>query len=519
MSLTSIVYILLVASSQHVVILASDATPPTPSGTQPEPPKQGWTSQPDGRGTLDILWSCAFTMSLCSWSILFLNTPGPHETRTAVLWRKISMTILGVLCPELIFEIACGQWLAARQSVQMFREAGFCTSQNTARKSNTHSLRGSVIADVETLDNQSREAWDMQKAFFAEMGGFRLHTRDRRPFPIDSKQILFLVEKGYVCLPNIKSRVIQDRNKADSLLRAVVICQVLWFLVSTVARWIQGLVVTTAELTTVSFILCSAGTAFCWWRKPADVVTAETLHTNYSWDDILRNAGQPLNEWRLSPLDFISRREWWWSKTWMNFVNLLDNMHVTFGTRETPRDRIPDSEQKELPRQAVFAVLGVTYGFFAVLFAAWNNSFPTKTEQLLWRAACVTMMTSLTALVLSAQLDLTYENLLRVFRKAFRASFTHLACVEVFSQIHRTIVESSLFRQINKMCDSIRNNSKGKDPHLQIRLRVILSMYVIGSLYILARAYVILADVLELRSLPASAYATVNWQKFWPHLG
>lgn len=74
-------------------------------------------------------------------------------------------------------------------------------------------------------------------------------------------------------------------------------------------------------------------------------------------------------------------------------------------------------------------------------------------------------------------------------------------------------------KKLNSALDRVRNNSSGKDPLLYIPLKIILPMYVVGFLYCSSRAYILVADVVELRSLPASAYATVDWQKFWPRLG
>lgn len=111
----------------------------------------------------------------------------------------------------------------------------------------------------------------MKEAFFAEMGGFRLRTRDFAAFPLDVEQVHYLVSNGNMDLPTLDERVIEDKNKADGLLRAIKLCQILWFLVNVIGRWAHRLVVTTFELTTVSFILCSSMTAFFWWRKPADV--------------------------------------------------------------------------------------------------------------------------------------------------------------------------------------------------------------------------------------------------------
>jgi len=138
--------------TRSVVALDPKTTASIFNNTQDPNLKQGWTPQPEGRGALDILWSCLITMVLCSWSTLCMNMPGPSESRTQILWRRLALTALGFLCPELIFEIALGQWLSARQSVTDFNSSGF----------GNRSVKG---------------GWTMKEAFFTDMGGFILHTR------------------------------------------------------------------------------------------------------------------------------------------------------------------------------------------------------------------------------------------------------------------------------------------------------------------------------------------------------
>src|SRR5271168_2665592 len=62
---------------------------PIPNATCTLPPSsnsslsltQGWTPSASGRGTIDIIWSCALTMFLCSWSVLCLQVPSEKDTR------------------------------------------------------------------------------------------------------------------------------------------------------------------------------------------------------------------------------------------------------------------------------------------------------------------------------------------------------------------------------------------------------------------------------------------------------
>lgn len=85
--------------------------------------------------------------------------------------------------------------------------------------------------------------------------------------------------------------MIEDKNKVDGVLRIMTLSQIKGFLINTISRWTQQLVVATAELPTVSFILCSIGTAFRWWHKPAGGVVAKIIESNISMNDILQAEG------------------------------------------------------------------------------------------------------------------------------------------------------------------------------------------------------------------------------------
>lgn len=38
----------------------------------------GWVPEPQGRGTLSLLYSCLATILLCTWSVLHLQVPKRH---------------------------------------------------------------------------------------------------------------------------------------------------------------------------------------------------------------------------------------------------------------------------------------------------------------------------------------------------------------------------------------------------------------------------------------------------------
>lgn len=174
---------------------------------------QSWTSSPNGRGTLDIIWSCHFTVFLCCWSVVCVNVPPP----TWGNWRRVHAKFIAALMsgfgPEFTFQLALGQWSSARRSVAAFRKSG-------------HS------------------DWTMRHAFLADMGGFVLHASDWVEFPLDAKQLHYLVTHGFVSYSEdirLPKHIIADKNKADGLIRLITVCQILWFCVNCFGRLAQNL--------------------------------------------------------------------------------------------------------------------------------------------------------------------------------------------------------------------------------------------------------------------------------------
>lgn len=446
--------------------------------------RQGWTSQPDGRGTWDILWGCGSTMILCSWSLLCLNVPGPTDSRFQIFRRKVYVTTLCFLGPEFIFMIALGQWISAYHSVQEFRASGF-------------------------------DKWTMRHAHFADMGGFILHTRDWTPFPVDAKQLHYLITKGYVTYPDtMNERRISDKNKADGLLRAITLGQILWFSVNICARAAQHLPVTCLELTTASFIICSIATSVCWLYKPADMTTSEDVVTDLTMAEILLRAGEKASGiYSRTPLDFISREEWPWSLYWSNWINILRNMHIAFGPRTLPVDRFENTLFLPISRRLFLVPQLLCFCFCAVFFCGWNSTFPTQAEHLLWRAACVGLLLVFLAYYLVTEaVFFIYPALQRSLVAVFSSYINRRPATTP-----RWALPGRVSQRGKLIASCIRNNSVSQDPAPTVPLKAILPLYCLGFMYCCSRTYIYIADWIELRSLPPEAYWTVNWLGLIPH--
>jgi hypothetical protein len=95
---------LVLSASVPVAIATSNATVPT----------VGWVSDPNGRGTFSLVFSCLLTLGLCVWSAMHLNIP-PHNESPAKTWlRNLKWGVIGTFGPELVVFAAWRQYNSAR---------------------------------------------------------------------------------------------------------------------------------------------------------------------------------------------------------------------------------------------------------------------------------------------------------------------------------------------------------------------------------------------------------------------
>lgn len=73
-----------------------------------------WVSEPSGRGTWNILYSCIFTLVLCVWTSVHLNVPGFEDGPWINIRRKVKWVVVALLAPEYVVFTAFQQWFAAK---------------------------------------------------------------------------------------------------------------------------------------------------------------------------------------------------------------------------------------------------------------------------------------------------------------------------------------------------------------------------------------------------------------------
>lgn len=398
--------------------------------------------------------------------------------------------------PEYLLGFALGEWQSARQSVAEFR-----------------ALR-------------QDDRWTIRHAFFADMGGFSLRTTDNVQFFLDTKQILWLVKHKVVSEIEFEdkflldSRKIDDRDKRDGFIRFIAVFQATWFCVNLIARGVQRLPVTTLETTTVGMIMDSIILYYIWKDKPADVELTEVIDSDLNLETILsleEDSAARMRPYFRTPLDFISRDVWSFNLIYNYLMNILKGIYPRYWVRTSEESLGRRSDNDVLPMNGFAFVIGMlaTFVFMGINFIPWNFTFPTSTEQLLWRISSCGLVGTFVPLILYTDI---FYNRKRIYEMQ-QAVEIERAKLQIPRDPHRKAFwKSRLIRKAHTFAMKIRNNSPMKDPNLDVSLSFLLIGVPIFAIYSLFRIYILVEDIIAFRSLPADIFDTVNWTAFIPHI-
>lgn len=255
-----------------------------------------------------------------------------------------------IVGPEIVLSVAIGQYASARRSVVRFKSLG--------------------------------HKWTLRHGFFADMGGILLQPKDSPSFLVNSRQLAYLVKEGYVQIPSITAEEIWDRSKADTLAKTITLVQAGWLVMQLLGRAILRLPTTTLELSAGAIVFCTCGTYICWLQKPADVNKGIILESDATTAQILLRAGDAAADpYQHTPLDFVAKESFTASYVIMRLFNIrCDRLERPI--REFPNDRFPDIGTFEK-----LALCCISSAYAAMHLIAWNFSFPSRTELLLWRVS------------------------------------------------------------------------------------------------------------------------------------
>lgn len=257
--------------------------------------------------------------------------------------------LITLLCPEYVTWIAFEQWQRARK-----------------------------YKDVCKLGHKD---WTIQHGFYVDMGGFQvtlegrslelqvgngnddvLELDDGVRFIIRLDDLILLMKADLLPLPNIRIHDLEERSKKDQFARVVTSLQVLYFLVHSFGRLGSNLPISTLEVSTLAFTCCAVLIEYFWWNKPLDLRTATVT--------------------ALSPDKYVQ------------FISILPRLR--FNTPEQDLAEKIDIKlfwerifgRDEMKRNAAHMVwIGCIFN--GIHICAWNFSFASEPERLLWQITSV----------------------------------------------------------------------------------------------------------------------------------
>ncbi|CAG8948237.1 unnamed protein product [Penicillium salamii] len=274
---------------------------------------------------------------------------------------------------------------------------------------------------------------------------------------LDANQLLLAREIGIIQrLPHISSDDIADRNKGDFVVKMIAVAQIIWFVIELLTRLRLRLPTSQLEILTLSYAVCTAFTYGSLLDKPKDVaystVISATCYASPKEMSRLALAGPVYNG--------NCRRSIW----------IPNN---TLHANNTARYK---SGGHLIPRMQCFG-FGLLYSslvFGGIHFVAWNFTFPSHTERLLW----------------------------------------HISSIVTTAAGPVSVIGEPLIAMV---CRALPPKAERDVESLRVRLTAIVIQLILG-LFAIARIFIIVEVIRSLAFLPPRAFLA-TWSNNIPHAG
>jgi len=381
---------------------------------------------PNVRSAIEIIWSCFAITVLCTWSIIRINVPPHVIPQTSSQWvrwhahlfrRKVLAFLTMLFAPEIIIGKAIVEWeyvsystlllqkIADAEGVPwsrqhtVFLEMGGLAIRFLDDGESTEENRSTAATrrgrPAEALDRYADELSQRLRKFgmplwkrhphnykmalqygpVSDHTGRFLNPSQGNIWTLDSLQMVAAHEAGLFKdsgFPKILAEDIQARDKSDGLFKAIAVLQVLWMAMQVVTRHTMGLPSSQLEISTLALAAISILVYGLQWSRPKDISV-------------------PLY------FDMKSARNVVTEDLMRHFVTVKDTIDVparaayTIPTTEFG-SRLYDNGARAGGRCMPMAIIlgGIIFG--GVHLAAWNFSYPTLAEQVMWRVSSIYLM-------------------------------------------------------------------------------------------------------------------------------
>lgn len=73
----------------------------------------GWAPEPQGRGTIGLIWSCLATIFLCTWNVVHPKLPALNDSTADIFLRRVRYLLGALIAPEALCVVAMDELLDA----------------------------------------------------------------------------------------------------------------------------------------------------------------------------------------------------------------------------------------------------------------------------------------------------------------------------------------------------------------------------------------------------------------------
>lgn len=263
-----------------------------------------WVSASNIRGTSDILYSCLLTLLACIYTVLHLNVPPRGAGAMHMLLAKCLWGFAALVAPEIVLFYASSQYFEARglarflsgeetRQAKKLRKGGVTQGGEVVEAAVTASEPEAVevaasaeaiqTAPESTEGDQASTAekstptesvpldpfdFNTKHGFFLTMGGLQImrpSVDGEIPAALSLEGIKMLAKINLDAL-KISPLSIDDRSKADTIQKALVLLQVTWMATQCIARTAYGLPICLLELHTMVHVICALAMYGFWFK-------------------------------------------------------------------------------------------------------------------------------------------------------------------------------------------------------------------------------------------------------------
>ncbi|OJJ96022.1 hypothetical protein ASPACDRAFT_35503 [Aspergillus aculeatus ATCC 16872] len=399
-----------------------------------------YVSAPNTRGTLTILWANLLTIILCTWTVQHPDIPRPRENFVPGFngkiehWshkytRQLVWFVITIIAPEVLlakhgydlweaksdlhelqtraqedevewtithslFANMGGFVMRVNSASSGRRPLGMCLTRPSEPEPVLHELSTNEdglphplpIFPRRAIMRASRLSLDSNYSITAVPPPARHSTRHSTArlghcHFLSGRDILQLRRENVLFqLSDITEKELQDRSKADWLLRLITVWQILWMVIQIAVRGATRLAVAPLEIGVVAFASCAVVTYVLSWNKPKGVqVPITILEVRGGGEQVF----EALGHGESASMTDLSQQSRTFRQQIVSLVSpVLETLVATpvFGIA-----CIPDF-------LAMPVLLGVLLGgslFGGIHLIAWRFPFPSDTEQFFWRFAAV----------------------------------------------------------------------------------------------------------------------------------